>query len=365
MFRYVKTFPLFFVAATLLLGVCAAPPQPRFFWPLPPLTPRLEFKGAYYSEGQIPKKGWGKLSAEVMGVNPETAFEAPYDVASSGDGVVYVTDIIASNVRVFDFNKRKVTLLSKVPIPTPYGLSLDGQGNLYVASPKARAILVYSPQGEMLRSIGGDGALVKPVRVALNERLGRLYVSDVERHQLKIFDLAEGRLLKTIGKRGVEAGEFNEPGGIAVGSDDRVFVLDVLGARVQVFDAEGNFLAQFGERGDSPTTFERPKDLAIDSEGHLFITDVKKGAILVFSSEGDPLLFLGAGQPSRRDLAFALPTGVWVDPEGAIYVADLINRRFVIWQLLTPAYLAKEPIGPDDIRRQEEFLRIQAEKAKK
>jgi DNA-binding beta-propeller fold protein YncE len=54
--------------------------------------------------------------------------------------------------------------------------------------------------------------------------------------------------------------------------------------------------------------------------------------LLVFNSEGRFLMPLGG--TGKEVGQFYLPAGVWSDPRGRIYVADMFNGRIAIFQLL-------------------------------
>jgi len=85
-------------------------------------------------------------------------------------------------------------------------------------------------QGRRLWSRGSlsDGVPLKgskPVAVALNEALGRLYAVDREGHRVVVFGL-DGTRLSEFGERGNADGKFNIPLDIALGANGNVYVLD-------------------------------------------------------------------------------------------------------------------------------------------
>jgi DNA-binding beta-propeller fold protein YncE len=64
---------------------------------------------------------------------------------------------------------------------------------------------------------------------------GRIYEVDRLNHRLQVFD-GEGNFLLTWGSFGLDEGEFQYPSGIAVGPDGRVYVADEGNDRLQVFE---------------------------------------------------------------------------------------------------------------------------------
>lgn len=79
----------------------------------------------------------------------------PNGVALSPSGrILYVSDADGQAIRAFDLDRagaasNERVLISKIP-GVPDGIRTDEMGNLYVA---AKGVLVYSPQGELLRTI--------------------------------------------------------------------------------------------------------------------------------------------------------------------------------------------------------------------
>jgi hypothetical protein len=70
-----------------------------------------------------------------------------------------------------------------------------------------------------------------------------LIVADAETHEIKIFSL-EGRLLRSIGKRGSRPGEFCSPQGVDA-FRGRIYVADTLNRRIQILDEKGSPVAGF------------------------------------------------------------------------------------------------------------------------
>lgn len=76
---------------------------------------------------------------------------------------------------------------------------------------------------------------------------GTLVVTDGVGHRVVLF-APDGTMLRSIGGPGVGPVEFHHPRAISVDEDDRIWVLDYGNHRGQVIDREGNFLWAFGSR---------------------------------------------------------------------------------------------------------------------
>ena len=71
-----------------------------------------------------------------------------------------------------------------------------------------------------------------------------VYLTDRNGNQILKY-YSNGTFIETIGSKGVGAGQFNVPHGIAIDSDnDDVYVTDMKNHMVQVFDSNDSFIRQ-------------------------------------------------------------------------------------------------------------------------
>ena len=95
------------------------------------------------------------------------------------------------------------------------------------------------------------------------------------------FDLEEDLV---IGNEEDENYSFFRHIGIAVDSEQNIFVLDKGNHRIQKYDHSGKFLKSIGNQGQGPGELDRPARLFIDSEGDIFVHD--RQHIDVFDKNG-------------------------------------------------------------------------------
>lgn len=345
------------VLTLVMLTGCAGPQKlPRLFWPPPPEQPRLEFIGAYSAVEDFPKSPGQLFTEKMTGKQVVPAFKTPFGVASDGKGLVYVSDIHDRNLRVIDMNAPTIEYFTKeLLFATPLGMTMDSRDNLYIADGAKEKVFVFGPGKKPLFTFGTPEVISKPAYLAINEKLDRIYVSDGDGHRIVVFDM-RGKHLFSFGTKGEGEGEFYSPQGVAIDQEGKVYVADMFNARIQVFDAEGKYLSRFGQRGDQIWQFDRPKSLAFDSEGHLYVLDSRKAAILIYDRNGKLLLTTGTGAPSTHKMGFGLPASIFIDANDRIYVADSLNKRFAVWQYLSQAYLAKNPITEKDREELEKYI---------
>jgi len=135
--------------------------------------------------------------------------------------------------------------------------------------------------------------------------------------------------LQTIGKRGVDTGEFNFPTELRLHGNELI-VVDAMNFRVQVLDRSGQFLYEIGGIGETNGTMFRPKGVGVDSEGSLYVVDGIFDTVQAFDRKGQLLYYFGKSGDGPAE--FQLPAGLFVDRENRIYVTDSYNHRVQVFR---------------------------------
>jgi DNA-binding beta-propeller fold protein YncE len=325
-----RTF-LAIAASLLFLSACATPERrsepANLFWPLPPEKPRIRYIQSIYSEDDI-----GRIYSfreMLFGKSYRDSLTRPYGVFARGEKI-YVTDITAMRVMVYDRKLKRVLIVGEEgAMHIPSAALADSKGTLYVADASRSKIVVYDAGGSYQTAFPLGS--VKPVALAFNESLGRLFVLDRNGHRVVVLNTAGG-LLFEFGAPGRDDGQFNMPLGMAIDKNGRIYVLDSGNFRVQIFDADGRFITKFGSVGDRAGFFANPKGIAVDSDGHIYVTDAAFGNFQIFDQEGMVLLSVGKLGPAPGQLY--LPAGIAIDENDRIYIADQLNSRISIFQYL-------------------------------
>ncbi|MBN2550066.1 MAG: TIGR03663 family protein [Anaerolineales bacterium] len=164
---------------------------------------------------------------------------------------------------------------------------------------------------------------------------GTLYIADTENHRIQHVTM-DGTVLQVWGEFGdvaageAAAGTFNQPWGIAIGSDGSVYVADTWNHRIQKFSQTGEFLKLWGYFGqaEQPAAFWGPRDVAVDSAGRVYVTDTGNKRVVIFDSEGNYIDQFGSVGFEAGE--FDEPVGLAVDGSGQIYVADTWNQRIQV-----------------------------------
>jgi DNA-binding beta-propeller fold protein YncE len=183
-------------------------------------------------------------------------------------------------------------------------------------------ILKFDASGKLVKAFGA-GLFVFPHGLHRDFE-GNIWVTDgagrgAKGQTVQKFS-PDGRLLMTLGKPG-KAGagldEFNAPSSVVVARNGDIFVGDGHGgdtnARIVKFSKDGKFIKTWGKKGSAPGEMDIPHTLAMDSRGRLFLGDRQNNRIQIFDQNG---VFLDAWSQ------FSRPSGVFIDKNDTIYVAD-------------------------------------------
>ena len=107
---------------------------------------------------------------------------------------------------------------------------------------------------------------------------------------------------------------------------------------IHVADYGNNHLTRVISQGrvstvpEDPIAFPFPADVATDASGNSYIADTYENRILKVTPAGETTVFAGTGQSGSSDgnaatATFSMPTGLAFDAGGALYVADMGNRK--------------------------------------
>ncbi len=214
----------------------------------------------------------------------------------------------------------------------PCAVAVGSDGFIYVADtfytldpngglPWGR-VQKFNPLGVFAGSWGkvsvAPNDLFGPRGIALDSQ-NFVYVSDTGNHRIVKYS-ADGSFVKAWGKNGSGPGEFKEPFGLAFDSKDRLFVADRLNSRVQVFDANGRFLREFkAEIGDGEQINREPY-IAIDSKrGWVWVSNPMAGQVNRYTLDGGGRKAYDTAQEGK----LKQPTGLAVrESDGMLFVSD-------------------------------------------
>lgn len=84
-----------------------------------------------------------------------------------------------------------------------------------------------------------------------------------------------------------------------------------------------------GPDGDAPGQFREPWAVAFDPQGNLFVSEFGNSRIQEFGPDGKWIRTIGSkgDEKDRKSGTFNQPSGIYVDPQGYLYVCDTFFHR--------------------------------------
>jgi sugar lactone lactonase YvrE len=336
-------------ALALLPGCGTAPSKTpvqaqTVFYPRPPDAPRIQHLATYASARDLEPNKAGGLKDFLLGEEKQDeALVRPYGVAMS-DGKIYVADSRAPGLAVFDLKARKFSLMSgsgNGRMQRPINVSVDADGSKYVTDTARNQVLVYDRGDNFLAAYGAKGEF-KPVDVAIAGE--RLYIVDIEHHEVQVRDKRSGKLQFKFGRSGTDEGQWlHQPTNLAIGREGDIYVVETGNFRVARFTPEGKFVRHYGEAGQAPGQFARPKGIAIDRDGRLYVGDAAFQNVQIFDRDGSMLMAFG--QPVDNSPGLNLPAGVTVDYDNVALFRSRADPNFTIEYLI----LVVSQFGPNQV----------------
>ncbi len=137
--------------------------------------------------------------------------------------------------------------------------------------------------------------------------------------------------------------QFSVPAGLAIDSNGVLYITDAANNRIRKMDTQGvvSTVAGHGERdfsGDDgaavDATLNFPSDVAVDSNGVLYIADTGNHRVrrvgtdgVISTIAGTGIAGFGGDNGPALEAALNRPSGLAVDTEGRLYIADTRNHR--------------------------------------
>ena len=245
------------------------------------------------------------ISGYSDGMGSAAKFYSPKGLTIDAQGNIYVADRDNHKIRKISTHGVVSTLAgstwgdsdgtgSAAQFVGPDGLTIDSQGNLYVVdNHKIRKI---SPQGVVTTLAGSiEGYIDGIVSVAqfdypsdvCTDAQGNIYVADSENHKIRKISITG-------------------------------YVTTLAGSSVGYADGSGNV-----------AKFNLPTGLAIDANGNIYVADTKNQKIRKISPNGDVSTIAGTTKgytDGPGNVAqFYHPHGIALDADGNVLVADIYN----------------------------------------
>ena len=277
---------------------------------------------------------------------------------------------------------------SAATLNTPWGVALDGAGNLYIADTGNNVIREIMAATGIITTVAGNGigcqgqsdtvgdncaatsaVLNSPQGLTLDGN-GNLYIADTANHRIRIVDPVSG-IINTIAGNGfanlngsggfagdngpASQAELNYPFAVAFDPSGNMYIPDSANDVVRIVAATGGMVSgsstistfagtpgTSGYTGDgtaaNTATLFAPSGVAADPAGNVYIADTQNAAIRKVTSAASSTPGIistvaknGAGQYFFNGKFSTVdiygPLGLFIDSYGDLFFADSLNMR--------------------------------------
>ncbi|HEV3146290.1 MAG TPA: hypothetical protein VGZ47_20555 [Gemmataceae bacterium] len=250
-----------------------------------------------------------------------------------------------------------------------HSLAIGPAGNIFLADTwnnrvrkidaKTGQITTYAGTG--VKGFSGDGGPAAKAQfggvycIAFDPRGEQLYVADLDNRRIRAIDFKTG-IVRTVagnGEKGLPADRAEaikapllDPRAVAADAKGNIYILDRAGHALRVVDVNGRIhtvagtgkAGNTGDGGDAKlATLNGPKHLCIDRDGSVLIADTENHVIRRYIPDSGKIVRVagsgtkgsaGVGGPPDQ-VELNQPHGVFVGPQGEIYIADSSNNRIL------------------------------------
>ena len=317
-------------------------------------------------------------------------FSGPSGIARAADGRLFIGDTNNRRIRVISADGATVSTYagnrdqdffadgstSTARFLSPRGVALAADGSLFVADEGNHRIRVISADGATVSTYAGGATgfangttttarFASPLDVAVTTD-GRLFVADTRNHRIRVISADgtvstyagsgnTGTLVNGFADGSTTTARFDQPSGVAVAADGRVFVADTINHRIRVISADGATVSTYAGDGvqgfaDGSTTtaqFDSPTDVVVASDGRVFVTDTGNHRIRVISADGATVsTYAGSGAVAQinapqlesetaLDIDLSAPQRMTLAPDGRLFFTDTGSHRIRVIEVVS------------------------------
>jgi sugar lactone lactonase YvrE len=218
-----------------------------------------------------------------------------------------------------------------------HSIAVDKDGNVWAADFQAKdgkgmQVIKFSPDGKVLLKLGkpgqpgmGNDEFNQPTGVAALSN-GDIVITEghgskLNKSRVNIYT-KDGKYLRSFASHGTGEGQLTEPHAVAVDRQDHIYVADRTGNRINVYDKTGKLLANWKQ-------FGRPSGVYVDNNDMVYVADSQsdektnpgcKMGIRIGSAKDGKVMYYIPPPPGVNEKT-PPPEGITVDSHGNIYAA--------------------------------------------
>jgi len=306
----------------------------------------------------------------------------PSGLAFDGSGNLYFADTTGHRIRKITAADGKISTVAgtgtagysgdgaaaaSAQLNSPYGIALDGAGNVYVADRLNHRIRKITAVDSKIATIAGTGVpgysgdgglataaqLYVPHAVAVDAAGNNIYIADWQNHRLRKITTADGKIATIAGNGSANysgdngpaaAAQLNLPQNLSLDAAGNLFVSDYNNFRVRKIAAAdasiatvaGNGTSGWSGDGGAATAAQLGTYLhvATDATGNLYIADSEDHRVRKVATNGTISTFAGNGTQgfggdggAATSAQLNSPVGIAFDGAGNLYIAEQLGQR--------------------------------------
>ena len=307
----------------------------------------------------------------------------PFAVDADRAGNLFIVELTGNRVRKLDVGGKLSTVAgtgekgpagdggpaTDAQFNGMHNLAMAPNGDIFLADTwncrvrkiDAKSGVITTVVGTGAKGFSGDGGPACQARcgdlycVTLDVPRNRLLLADLDNRRIRVVTLGDGKIdtLAGNGRRGVPAdgspakqGPLVDPRAVACDAAGNVYILERSGHALRAVDPQGRIRTVAGTGRPGPAaddvpasraTFNGPKHLCVDRRGDVIIADAENHVIRKLLVRQQRVVRLagtgkqgsaGVGGPPQS-VQLDRPHGVFVDPQGTLFIADSGNDRIL------------------------------------
>ena len=268
----------------------------------------------------------GEFARLLTGTNETVKLQQPVAIGGYGD-TLFIVDAMERGIYRYNRKDKSIVTLGEAGkqfAGDPMGLYVEADLSFYVCDPVGKRVFYFDRNGKVLRTYQDLKNLSRPVDVIYDATTNRVLVADGSFSHVLAFDKM-GEPLSAIGSRGSGPGKFRAITAINK-INESLFVTDRLELKVQELSVDGEFRYSFGE-----AELTWPTAVVVDKYQRLYISDRSDNTIRVYD---DIRLIATLGGTGSAPGRFRLIADMWLSEDGVLYVADSLNRRIQVFEVV-------------------------------
>jgi len=246
------------------------------------------------------------VAADPVTTLVSSNLSSPYGLAVDGAGNIYIADSGHSAIKEWTAaNNTEATLVSS-NLSSPYGVAVDGAGNVYIADSGNSAIKEWMAANSNVTTLVSSGLSV-PYGVAV-DGAGNVYIADSGQGAIKEWTAANSNVTTLV------SSGLSVPYGVAVDGAGNVYIADSGHSAIKEWTAANSNVTTLVSSGLSV-----PFAVAVDGAGNVYIADSGHSAIKEWTAANSNITTLVSSGLNS-------PRGVAVDGTGNVFFADTGNN---------------------------------------